>query len=364
MKIRALVIDDSVVVRRTVANVLAAADDIEVVGTASDGQLGLRRIADLHPDVVTLDVEMPGMNGLETLAEIRKSWPNLPVIMYSTLTESGASATLDALALGAADYATKPSGARDREEVAAQVRGDLLPLVRMWGRRRVPAGPPRAAAAARAARPTAPALLPVPDGRKPIRLVAIGVSTGGPDALAAMLPSIPADLSVPVIIVQHMPPVFTAMLAQRLNGLSGLTVSEAVDGEAAKPGHAYIAPGGRHLEVRRSAAGFTMALTDGPQENSCRPAVDVMFRTASAASSGGVLAVVLTGMGQDGLNGAKVIREAGGPVLVQDEASSVVWGMPGFVARAGLAYAQLPIGEIGAAITRAVNRTVMTGAAS
>lgn len=361
MPIRTLVVDDSVVVRRTVANVLADADDVEVVATASDGRMGLRRIAELHPDVVTLDVEMPGMDGLATLAEIRRSWPDLPVIMYSTLTERGASATLEALSLGAADYATKPSGARDRDEVANQVRANLLPLVRLWGRRKAPRFAPRRAvtpAVDAAAQPsTTPPVKTTADNGGPIKMIAVGVSTGGPDALATVMPTLPSNLPVPVVIVQHMPPVFTAMLAQRLNGLSAVTVSEAVDGERACAGHAYIAPGGKHLEVHQGAGGLVMTLTDGPPENSCKPAVDVMFRTATAATRGQLLGMVLTGMGADGLAGSRLIREAGGPVLVQDEATSVVWGMPGYVAREGLATEVLPLDALGAAMTRIAQRS-------
>lgn len=333
MTVRALVVDDSVVVRRTVANVLAGADDVEVIGTASDGTLGLRRIAELHPDVVTLDVEMPGLTGLETLAIIRKDFPHLPVIMYSTLTERGAEATLDALALGAVDYATKPSGAISREDAEQQVRNNLLPLVQLWGKRRASVRTvPRAAATIIAAAPP-----PAKKKTGPIQLVVIGVSTGGPAALAAMMPMLPADLRVPVVIVQHMPPIFTTMLAQRLDSLSKLTVSEAQEFEHPLPGHAYIAPGGQHLEVRKRATGFTFALTEDEPENSCRPAVDVLFRTAAKATDGHVLGVVMTGMGQDGLIGAHLIAQGGGEVLAQDEESSVVWGMPGYVVREGLA---------------------------
>jgi two-component system chemotaxis response regulator CheB len=370
MTIRALVIDDSVVVRRTVATVLGGADDVEVIGTASDGRLGLRRIEELNPDVVTLDVEMPGMSGIETLAEIRKNWPTLPVIMYSTLTERGAVATLDALALGAVDYATKPSGAPSREEAAQQVRDNLLPLVQMWGRRKAPERPGRpstpSAPSAASARPaTAPE--PAVDLRSTrpreitppttpltgaIDMVTIGVSTGGPDALAALLPTLPGSFPVPITIVQHMPAVFTSMLAQRLNKLTPLTVTEAVDGEYAIPGHIYLAPGGIHLKVHKSAGGLMLALSDDPPEQFCRPAVDVLFRTAAAATRGRLLAVVLTGMGHDGLEGCYEVRKEGGDVIVQDEPTSVVWGMPGYVARAGLAAAELPLAEIGMSITQ------------
>jgi two-component system chemotaxis response regulator CheB len=350
MGVRVLVVDDSVVVRRTVTDVLAEADDVQVVGSAADGASGLRGIGELAPDVVTLDVEMPGMNGLETLGRIREQFPTLPVIMYSTLTEGGARATLDALALGAVDYATKPSSATSREDARDHVRATLTPLVRLWGKRR--AAPPRAGGAV-VRRPTSHAAITVTPSA-PIRLVVIGVSTGGPDALATMVPSLPADLSVPVVIVQHMPPVFTEMLAKRLDQLGPLPVREAVDAEVARPGHVYIAPGGRHLAVAAEHGALTLHLNDDDPENSCRPAVDVLFRTAARAAKGRLLAAVLTGMGQDGLIGARLVREAGGHVMTQDEASSVVWGMPGYVTRAGLSEAVLPLDDIGVAIGRAV----------
>lgn len=362
MPIRALVVDDSAVVRRTVTTVLDELDDVEVVGTARDGSTGLVKIADLKPDVVTLDVEMPGMNGIETLRHIRSQFPRLPVIMYSTVTESGARATLDALALGAVDYATKPSGATTREAAQQQVRENLAPLVKLWGRRRAAAprtSPPPGSAPVRTS-PTAvrPTLRPrTARSVQPIRLVVIGVSTGGPAALAVLLPMLPATLAVPVVVVQHMPPVFTEMLARRLDQLGPLPVREAVHGEPARPGHVYLAPGGRHLEVAAAAAGdgLTLRLTDGPQENFCRPAVDVLFRTASAAVGPRLLATVLTGMGQDGLVGARLVRSAGGVVLAQDEETSVVWGMPGYVTRDGLPDAVLPLESVASAIADFVN---------
>jgi two-component system chemotaxis response regulator CheB len=378
--VKVLVVDDSVVVRRTVASVLDAVEDVEVVGTAADGRMGLRKIDECKPDVVTLDVEMPGMNGIETLREIRKAHPHMPVIMYSTLTERGAEATFEALALGAADYATKPSGATSREEAADQVRSNLLPLVRLWGGR--PLGPRQGRIGApapgnieRTATLKAPAHHPIahaapatshahadasllhgpvklcaaPAGA--IDLVVIGVSTGGPDALAHFLPMLPADLPVPVAIVQHMPPVFTAMLAKRLDAVSSLSIKEAEHGEFLRKGTVYIAPGGKHLELEGTRLGPKATLNEKPPENSCRPAVDVLFRTATSATAGHLLAVVLTGMGQDGLVGARAVRNAGGTVLAQDEASSVVWGMPGFVARDGTARAVLPLNAIAPEIT-------------
>jgi two-component system chemotaxis response regulator CheB len=351
--VRVVVVDDSVVVRRTVADVLGEVDDIEVVGTASDGRLGLRKIADLKPDVVTLDVEMPGMDGLEALGHIRRDHPRLAVIMYSTLTERGARATFEALSLGAVDYATKPSGAINRQAAADQIRANLLPLVRLWGGRSAPRArklDPVVAESTTLTTRVAPAASVLPTRTGQVDLVVIGVSTGGPDALASIVPAIAGDLPVPILVVQHMPPVFTAMLAQRLDNLSQLTVTEAQDGETARPGHLYIAPGGRHLEVHRGAGGLVIMLSDGPPENSCRPAVDVLFRSAAAATSGRLLGVVLTGMGQDGLLGSQLIKAAGGAVLAQDEESSVVWGMPGYVVRADLADRVLPLEQIAPAI--------------
>jgi two-component system chemotaxis response regulator CheB len=276
--------------------------------------------------------------------------------MYSTLTERGALVTLDALTLGAVDYATKPTGATDREAAAQQVREQLLPLVKLWGRRRLP----------RRTEPPAPAPRPtvLPTIRKPVDLVAIGVSTGGPDALTALLPRLPGNLPVPVVIVQHMPPVFTAMLAQRLDRRCELTVTEVTDPGPAEPGHVYLAPGGRHLAVQLRGGRLVLELNDDAPENSCRPAVDVLFRSAAAATDGRMLAAVLTGMGQDGLAGAEVVRRAGAEVIVQDEATSVVWSMPGVIARAGLASAVLPLAGVADAIAgrvRAFGRAPVVG---
>jgi two-component system chemotaxis response regulator CheB len=353
--VRALVVDDTVVVRRLVAGVLDAADDVEVVGTASDGHQALQRIEQLNPDVVTLDVEMPGLDGLATLDELRRRWPDLPVIMFSTLTERGASATLDALAKGANDYVTKPSNTGSREEAMGVVRDTLLPLVRAWGQRnqrrlRPSASTPAAATAVAPASP-APALRP-PGRPSPVDVVVVGVSTGGPNALAEVLPALPASLPVPVVVVQHMPPVFTRMLAERLDAQCALKVVEAAEGDVVRRGHVYIAPGGSHLVPVRRGTQVVLTLSDAEPENSCRPAVDVTFRAAASVWGSGVLAVVLTGMGKDGLQGCEVVLGQGGRVLAQDEESSVVWGMPGFVARAGYADEVLPLDKVAEAVTR------------
>ncbi len=350
-RIRVLIVDDAVVIRRLVGDVLGADPGLEVVGTAANGRIGLQKITQCNPDVVTMDVEMPDMDGIATLKEIRKTWPKLPVIMFSTLTERGATATLDALAAGASDYVTKPANVGSVTAGLEAVRRDLIPKIKaLAGRSGMPqpAAPPPPLPAFAA---TAPYVTPAAH-RGPVRVIAIGVSTGGPNALAALLPALPATLPVPVVIVQHMPPMFTRLLSERLNTQSAITVVEGQEGMALAPGHAYIAPGDFHMTLERRGVSTVVTLNQGPPENSCRPAVDVLFRSVVAQFGSGTLGVILTGMGQDGLRGCELIREAGGQVLVQDEASSVVWGMPGFVARAGLADRVLPLNTIAGELAR------------
>jgi two-component system chemotaxis response regulator CheB len=348
---RVLVVDDAVVVRKIVTDALAEDPDIEVVGTAPNGRIALAKIPQVNPDVVTLDVEMPEMDGLETLTEIRKLYPRLPVIMFSTLTERGAATTMEALLRGANDYVTKPANVGSVAEAQQRIKTDLLPRVHaLSGKVRARAATgfaPRAAApmAARstASRPSAPVR---------VDAVVIGVSTGGPNALAELLPQLPGDLPVPVLIVQHMPPMFTRLLADRLDSTCRLHVAEAGDLQPVTLGTILIAPGDRHLTVQRVGTVVRTRLDDGPPENSCRPSVDVLFRTAAAVYGPHTLGVVLTGMGHDGKNGSEHIHVAGGRILVQDEATSVVWGMPGAVAAAGFADEVLPLTQVAAAIRR------------
>lgn len=351
-QIRVLVVDDSVVVRRLVAHALAQDPGIEVVGTAANGKIALSKVEQLAPDLVTLDIEMPVMDGLETLLELRRIHPRLPVVMFSTLTERGASATLRALECGADDYVTKPSNVGSMEESRAAVAAQLVPKIHALGRRRQWSGP-----AGRTRPPTAPSR---PSGASRsfrtrlsnrVDLLVIGSSTGGPDALTQLLGRLPADLPVPVLIAQHMPPVFTRQFADRLDRKVALHVSEAVEGEALGPGRALIAPGDYHLRVAGTPAKPVAVLDQGPQENFCRPAVDVLFRSAAGLYGGHVLAVVLTGMGSDGAKGSLVIDGAGGQVIAQDEESSVVWGMPGAVVGAEAAHEVLPLDAIPDAIT-------------
>lgn len=343
LPIRVLVVDDSVVIRRLVSDALNADPDLEVVGTAANGRLALAKIEQLNPDAVTLDIEMPELDGIGTLRELRATHPKLPVIMFSTLTERAATATLDALAAGANDYVTKPSNVGRASDAIQQVRGELAPKIKSW------CGltpQPRPVVARRAPRTREVGVQP-----RRVDLVVIGVSTGGPNALADLLPALPADLPVPVLVVQHMPAVFTRILAERLDGRSRLAVAEAQGAEQPVAGEVWLAPGGRHLVVRRDGTRLALSLTDDPPENFCRPAVDVLFRSAADVCGPATLGVVLTGMGHDGLHGSDVLRRRAADVIVQDEASSVVWGMPGAVSDAGLATACLPLADIAGEIT-------------
>lgn len=375
-KIRLMLVDDSALIRRLLADVLSGDPMLEIVGQAPNGRVALERLAALKPDIVILDVEMPEMDGLETLAEIRKRQPRLPVIMFSSVTERGAIITLEALALGANDYVTKPSNTGNMATALQRVREDLIPRIKTFCRHLIaptPATPVTAAERAPAERAPAertpfgqapgrpaplgrapalkpeskPSPLPVPPRpRQRVDVVVIGVSTGGPPALAALLPKLLATFPVPIVIVQHMPPIFTRLLAERLAAQSILAVAEAAAGEILRPGQVRVAPGGSHLVLERQGNQVCLQLHQGEPENSCRPAVDVLFRSVAEVYRGNALAVVLTGMGNDGLRGCEAIRKAGGQILVQDEASSVVWSMPGSVAKAGLADGQVPLSQL------------------
>jgi len=361
-RIRVLIVDDAVVVRRLVADTLASDPALEIAGTAPHGRIGLAKIPQVNPDLVLLDIEMPELDGLQTLKEIRRIYPKLPVIMFSTLTERGASATLDALTLGANDYVTKPANVGSVGAAQQKIRDELIPKIKGLCSKRLGTNGGPTAPLSTAPKAPAPAQLPkrifVPRlGAGRIEAVVIGVSTGGPNALSAVLPQLPADFPVPLLIVQHMPPMFTRLLAERLTSISPLTVTEGQANAVVRAGTASIAPGDYHMSVRRDGSNVRLVLGQGTPENSCRPAADVLFRSAAEIYGSGVLAVVLTGMGQDGLRGCEAIRECGGQILVQDEETSVVWGMPGAVAREGLAGAILPLGEVGPAIVRLVAKS-------
>lgn len=341
--VRVLVVDDSAIIRKIVSEELAA-NEIEVVGTAPNGRFAVAKVAQLRPDLVLLDVEMPEMDGLEALAAIRKEQPRLPVIMFSALTERGATATLDALSLGATDYFTKPGGPGGIDESRRVIREQLVPAIKeLVPSRRSPE--PRTVASS----PFAPT-------EKPHRVdvIAIGVSTGGPNALHEVFRTLPGDLPVPIVLVQHMPPMFTKLLADRLTAAGKVPVEEATSGKFLEPGRALIAPGDFHMTVARDGVRVRALLNQNDPECSCRPAVDPLFRSVAKVYGEHVLAVIMTGMGQDGLKGCQVIRSAGGRVVVQDESTSVVWGMPGSVAKAGLADRVLPLSMLSGEIVRRV----------
>ena len=349
-KIRVLVVDDSTVIRRLLADSLTSDPNLEVAGTAANGKIALAKISQVNPDVITLDMEMPEMDGITTLVEVRKLYPKLPVIMFSTLTQRGAEATLDALSKGANDYVTKPANVGSVTAAMQNVRNELVPKIKAFcpwfAKCQVVTQLPRPAFELKVAvqKNTAEA--------NRIDIVAIGSSTGGPNALQTVLSKIPADFPVPIVVVQHMPPIFTKHLADRLNQLTSLNVTEAKRGDALVPGGVWIAPGDYHMTLRRDGAVVRVDLSQGTPENSCRPAVDVLFRSVNELFGRNVLSVVLTGMGQDGARGCEAIRSTGGKVIAQDEETSVVWGMPGAVAQAGLADKILPLDRIADEIVR------------
>lgn len=343
---RVLVVDDSAVVRRLLVEALAGEPAIEVVGTAYNGRHALEIFDALAPDLVTLDVEMPELDGLGALREIRRRSPCVPVVMFSTQTAKGAQTTLAALLAGASDFVHKPSASRGPEDARQEIRASLVPkiIALCQGSKRLPKTTiqPRPILAAQTSKlpvVSDTTLFKAPSGldTSPVEIVAIGISTGGPAALARLLPALGPDLRVPILIVQHMPAGYTRPLAESLARKCQIDVREALHGQLLSKGQCLIAPGDQHMQVESCAGGSRIALNRSAPENFCRPAVDVLFRSIAAVFKSRSLALVMTGMGQDGLLGARAIRAQGGAILAQDEASSVVWGMPGFVARDGLA---------------------------
>lgn len=348
-RIRILLADDSAVMRSILHMVLDPHPELEVIGAAATGEEVLAGFEHLHPDLVLLDIEMPGMNGLEALSALRRRDPRLPVIMCSTLTTRGARTTLEALARGATDYVSKPEGQKSLRDGVELLSRALVPKILALF---PAAGPPVLA--------ETPSNAPAPVRLFP-RIVVMGVSTGGPAALEAMLPRIPASFPLPILIVQHMPRLFTGLLAERLNERCPLRVREAAANSAPERGVVDIARGDWHLEITQQ---FRLRLTQGEPENFCRPSVDVLFRTAAAACAGHVLAVVLTGMGSDGLAGCRAVRSTGGTIFAQDAATSVIWGMPGAVAHAGLADKILSLDAMADAISRCVTASQPAQAAA
>jgi two-component system chemotaxis response regulator CheB len=354
-QIQIMIVDDSLVVRKVLTDVLSSDPDLSIAGWASNGRLALVKLQKLRPDIILLDIEMPEMNGLETIPAIRKILPHTPIIMFSTLTERGAEATLDAFALGASDYVAKPSN-ENMAAASEAIHRDLVPKIKALCHLPVRIQNPVSGLASSIAplqRPVIRYHVGAPRS-SPLKIIAIGVSTGGPDALAKLLPSFPANFPLPVVIAQHMPPIFTKLLAKRLASKCALPVREGQPGDLLGPSCVWIAPGDYHMVVNEKDQCMRLGTHQGPRENYCRPSVDVLFRSVAACYGANSLGVILTGMGQDGLKGCEALCAGGASVIVQDEASSVVWGMPGFVARAGLAEKILPLDQIGNEILRRV----------
>ena len=339
---RVMVVDDSAVIRGLLTRALEAEGDIAVVASAGNGRFALDALERHHVELVLLDVAMPVMDGLAALPLMLKARPDLKIIIVSSLTRSGAVVTMKALAAGAADYVTKPTssalaaGDAFRRELTAKVKA-LCEAQRGHG-----ATPAIAPAASPSASLT---LRPLPS--EPPQAIAIGASTGGPVALYRIVGALREGLRQPLFVTQHMPETFTAIFAGHLARASLLPAAEGVDGEPITGGRIYVAPGEHHMQVERGGEGPIIRLSKGPAENYCRPSVDPMLRSLSEVYGSGLLAIILTGMGRDGLAGAHAVVATGGTVLAQNQATSIVWGMPGAVASAGLASALLPVDEIG-----------------
>jgi two-component system chemotaxis response regulator CheB len=338
MKTRVLVVDDSALVRSLLVEILSADPAIEVVGTASDPYVAREKIRALSPDVLTLDVEMPRMDGLTFLDNLMRLRP-MPVLMVSSLTEAGADVTLQALELGAVDFVTKPKidVRHGLQEYADVLREKVKSIAKARPRGAAPAAAKLKAAINGAARPF----------RTTERLIAIGASTGGTEAIRQVLDQMPADAPA-VVITQHIPPMFSGPFAARMDKTSAMRVCHAEDGQVIVPGHAYVAPGGVHLAVVRSGARYLCKLSDAPPENRHRPSVDVMFKSVAQNAGANSVAALLTGMGDDGARGLLALRECGARTLIQDEATSVVWGMPGAAHKLHAAEQVLPLDQVAA----------------
>ena len=346
-KIRVLIVDDSAIYRKVITEVLSGQPEIEIIGTAANGKIALEMIEKEMPDLLTLDIEMPVMTGLELLQELKKKKSPVKSIVLSGLTHEGATATIQAMSLGALDVVLKPN-ADSYQAGTDELKKVLLPRVKAIGSTllRRKAGAP--------SRQDAQAVAPARRRRGSYGVVCIGVSTGGPPALTRMLPKIPADLGVPILIVQHMPPMFTKSLANSLNQVCPFDVLEAEDGMVLKPGQALIAPGGSHLKVVRSGAKVITKITQDPPENACRPAVDYLFRSVAEVYGGDVLSVIMTGMGSDGTAGARLIKSKGGTLFCQDESSCVVYGMPKILVENGDADGVFALDKLAPAIQQSV----------
>lgn len=352
-KIRVLIVDDSVTVRHLLWKIFREEKVFDVVGMLSNGREAVDRVNELKPDIVTLDIEMPVMGGLDTLTALRRLQPRLQVIVLSSQTTAGALTTLEALSRGAVDYVPKPEGLADVDAGLLYIRTQLVPKVKALCANTVGLSDE---VANDVAVPSATPATPPPrrsEGGGKYSLLVIGSSMGGPNALAAVLPRLGQDFPLPVLIAQHMPPMFTNLLAQRLKADGPLPVEEATQGMHLRPGHVYIAPGNAHMTVEGNGNGLHIHLYAGDIPHVlCKPSVDVLFESAAKLCGNQTLAAVLSGMGNDGLKGCTAIHNVGGHILVQDRETSVVWGMPGFVANAGLAQGVLALQDMGPMLAR------------
>ena len=359
--LRVMVVDDTVLYRKIVSDALATLPGVEVVGSAHNGKAAITKLASLKPDLLTLDIEMPEMNGIEVLDHIQRHTPQIGAIMLSTLTHEGGVMTMKALELGAFDFIPKPQSGTMAEN-RKKIESAIAPMIRAFQRSyltrrklKLVARPGHTVShrkiAAAASRP-----LRTPLNRSKAEIVVIGISTGGPNALAKMLPMIPKDIGVPILIVQHMPPMFTQSLANSLAAKCSIAVREARQGEPILPNTALIAPGGKQMKIIAGADGKTrvVKITDDPPENSCKPSVDYLFRSVAHHYVGRATGVIMTGMGSDGTQGLKLMKKNGATIIAQNEASCVVFGMPKEAAESGLADAVLPLDQIAEMITKTV----------
>jgi len=372
---RVLIVDDTITYRTIVRNVLSNMPGIEVVGVAANGKIAMDKIESLKPDVLTLDLEMPVMDGLAVLEQLKQTGSHVGAIVLSSTSMYGANATMKALRLGAFDFVAKPSG-KTAEENIQSLRQELCPKIEAFvrthqvqailsGHHTTPTAngsalrqesgsknsPASSSEGAKGVADTATSSPPIANTGQ-IEVVAIGISTGGPQSLNQVLPQLPANLPVPVLIVQHMPPLFTKSLADDLNKRCALHVAEATDGEVVEPGHILIAPGGKQMKVVLQNGQAILRITDDPPENNCRPSVDYLFRSVAEAYGPNALGIVMTGMGNDGTAGGKVLKQAGAQILAQDEATSVVFGMPRMIIQENIVDAIIPLDRIAMEIAR------------
>ncbi len=369
--IRVLVVDDTVLYRKILTDVLNTLPGVEVVGAVGNGQLALKNVELLKPDVMTLDFEMPVLDGIATLKELQKQPHDVAVVMVSAHTLAGAQVTMQALELGAFDFIAKPDGSSVQENRNALIK-QLKPVIQSVATKRLltrtsslvhrvpsshPSGSVKQAVKPQQSQavPSIPASMPLQGGRPGfVHVVAIGVSTGGPNALAQLIPRLPGNLRVPVVLVQHMPPVFTKALAESLDAKSNVTVVEASHGDRLQAGTVYIAPGGKHMGLKKQGAMVLVELTNGPPENHCRPAVDYLFRSVAEVYNNNTLGVILSGMGSDGTKGLQVMKAKGSQVIAQDQKTCVVYGMPMEAVRSGVVDIEIPLARIADEIVKRV----------